>query len=66
MDYPKKIMSKKELLELGESEAFLTWVCTRRNQRAAWKKNPNKQTSAWQFDTAELEKMRAKACRLSF
>lgn len=61
MEYPKPVMKKSELKEMGFSDRFLMTVFYRRNQKVAWKAS-NAQNSPILFDTAELEKIRIAQC----
>lgn len=60
MEYPKAVMKKKELENLGFAEAWLLMVY-RTTRGIAWKTGaaPN---CPILFDTAELEKYRKRSC----
>lgn len=58
MEYPKQIMSKKELLDMGFTRAYLDRVSTTKGQTVAFRLNPNNPRSTLLFDTRGLEKFR--------
>lgn len=62
MDYPKQIMKKKELMDMGFPEEYLLRIFRMKNQTIAWQMNPMKRNSAILFDTVALEKQRVKEC----
>lgn len=62
MEYPKPIMTKRELMELGYKEEWLMEIYRSRRQDIAWKIHPNKRNSPILFDTSELEKYRRSCC----
>lgn len=61
MEYPKKIMTIKELKELGWHEPDLRAIYRMRNQKIAWKMKPTPHSTIL-FDTDELEKYRKTLC----
>lgn len=63
MEYPKKIMRKKELIALGFPREWLQAVYETKGQSAAWKNDPTKPNSPMLFDTDELEKVRAREAK---
>lgn len=58
MEYPKQIMSKKELLDMGFTRAYLDRVSNTKGQTIAFRLNPNNPRSTLLFDTRGLEKFR--------
>ena len=56
MEYPKKIMYQKELVQMGFPEKMLRRISREEGQRVAYKANPNNKTSPTLFDTDELQK----------
>lgn len=58
MEYPKRIMKKSELMEMGFPSAFLEIAYHRKGQTFANKVDPSKNNSALMFDTVGLEKYR--------
>ena len=60
MEYPKRIMNRKELIKLGYSKTYLQRVYTTPGQKCAFKMMPNRSRSRILFDTEELEKFREK------
>lgn len=60
MEYPNKMMRKKELLEMGFPEEFLDRAYREKGQTFAQKISPMKRNSAIVFDTVEFEKWRLK------
>ncbi len=60
MVYPKKIMNRKELIELGFTEAYLMRAVAEPGQRFATRQNPMHRCSPILFDTEEFEKWRMK------
>lgn len=61
MEYPKKVMNIKELVELGFPDEYLRTIFRRRNQKIAWKMSPGRNSTIL-FDTDELEKYRIAQC----
>lgn len=62
MRYPKPIMNKSELMELGFTEAWLMYVFRMRSDlKIAWRTG-YKPNSPILFDTEELEKLRKASC----
>ena len=65
MEYPKKIMNRKELMEqMGFPEAFLMRAYSTPGQTFAWRSNPANRTSPILFDTDELEQWGIKDCKM--
>lgn len=64
MKYPKPVMKKRELMDMGISRRFLERVSTEKGQTLAWHTNPLCEHSPLMFDTAELEKKRLSEIRL--
>lgn len=62
MNYPKQVMTIKELTEMGFHDDWLRMVFRMRDQTIAWKKNPKKEKSTILFSTEELEKYRKAVC----
>lgn len=60
MEYPKAIMRRKELVEMGFPYELLDRAYRAPGQKFAQKINPYKKTSAVIYDTAEFEKWRSK------
>lgn len=62
MEYPRKVMRKKELRGMGFSEAYLMRIFRTVGTPVAWKMNPGarQKNSPILFDTEELEKVRAR------
>lgn len=58
MVYPKELMRKKELLELGFPESYIDRAIAAPGQRFAFKVNPSKKNSPYIFDTPKFEKWR--------
>ena len=56
MEFPKKIMYQKELVQMGFPEKMLRRISREECQRVAYKANPNNKTSPTLFDTDELQK----------
>lgn len=64
MNYPKDIMTRKALIAMGFSEAYLMRAFTAPGQTFAWRENPLNKHSPIIFDTAELEKWRLEDCKM--
>lgn len=58
MEYPKPIMSKKELIGMGFTRDHLDRVAHTKGQTFAFRINPKNPKSPILFDTAGLEKFR--------
>ena len=56
MEFPKKIMYQKELVQMGFPEKMLRRIIHEKGQKVAYKVNPNNKTSPTLFDTDELQK----------
>lgn len=56
MEFPKKIMYQKELVQMGFPEKMLRRISREKDQKVAYKVNPNNRTSPTLFDTDELQK----------
>ena len=56
MQFPKKIMYQKELVQMGFPENMLRRISREKGQKVAYKVNPNNKTSPTLFDTDELQK----------
>ena len=62
MKYPKPVMRKSELIEMGFAEEWLMFIYRmRQDKKIAWKTG-NKPNCPILFDTEELEKLRKAAC----
>lgn len=61
MTYPKEVMTTKELLSMGFSKNWLTWVSTRYGQKVCWKMTGAKNSKQF-WSTEELEKVRKNLC----
>lgn len=64
MNYPKKVMRKNELIEMGFPEEFLLRASVEKADRIAWKINPVKKNSPLLFDTEALEKWRLRQAEI--
>ena len=64
MEYPKKIMNRKELIAMGLPESFLMRAFATPGQTFAWRSNPANRTSPLLFDTDGLEEWRLKDCKM--
>lgn len=64
MDYPKEIMRKTELMEMGFPEELLLRASREKGQTFAFKLNPLARNSPLLFDTVGFEKWRMKQCSL--
>ena len=62
MTYPKAVMTKKELMEMGWLEEDLMTIFRRRDD-IAWKAGSGGKTSPICFDTEKLEKYRKARCK---
>lgn len=63
MNYPKQVMTIKELKAMGFPESWLREVYRNRHQKVAWKMGgEDKPKSTILFDTEELEKYRKSRC----
>ena len=62
MEYPKKVMSLKELTAIGYRKNELMEIFRSRRQIIAWKTGTGGKTSTILFDTDELEKYRRAKC----
>lgn len=60
MKYPKQIMRKTELMEMGFPEEYLMRIYRTKGQDVACKVNPSCANSPIIFDTEGLEKWRSK------
>lgn len=58
MEYPKPIMSKKELMGMGFTREYLTRAASTKGQTFAFRINPRNPKSPVLFDTVGLEKFR--------
>lgn len=65
MEYPKPVMKKTELMELGFPEDTLLRASREKNQTFAFKANPLAKNSPLLFDTAGFEKWRLTQCKLT-
>jgi hypothetical protein len=64
MDYPKEVMTLKELVNMGFSKKELYNIAHMRRQTIAWKSGKGGKTSNIYFSTQELEKYRKAKCEL--
>ena len=63
MNYPKQVMTIKELMAMGYPEEWLRQIYRSRHQKIAWKMGgEDKRNSPILFDTEELEKYRRSQC----
>ena len=62
MNYPKKVMTLKELTEMGFSKKELLGIYHLRRQNIAWKGGKGGKTSTIYFSTEDLEKHRIAKC----
>ena len=63
MNYPKQVMTIKELRAMGYPDEWLREIYRSRNQKIAWKMGgENRPNSTIIFDTEELEKYRKAQC----
>lgn len=62
MDYPKSVMKKSELIDMGFPRDFLHKAHMRGG--IAWKVHPEKANSVILFDTQALEKYRQEQMRI--
>lgn len=60
MEYPKKVMRRTELLQMGFPEELLDRAYREKGQTFAQKINPTKRNSAIVYDTAGFERWRMK------
>lgn len=58
MEYPKRIMKKSELIDMGFPSSFLGIAYRKKGQTFANKVDPRKRNSTLMFDTVGLEKYR--------
>ena len=63
MEYPRPIMKKTELQEMGFPRDFLTKAYLKGG--IAWKADPIKRNSAVLYDTQALEKYRLETMRIN-
>lgn len=63
MNYPKEIMSRKELIKQGYPPEFLRRVWNTPGQQVAFLLNPANKHSAIMYRTSELEKFIQKEMR---
>ena len=64
MDYPKRIMNRKELASYGFPDSYLMRSYSTPGQAFAWLENPLNKHSPIMFDTAGLEKWRLEDCKM--
>ena len=64
MEYPKPVMSIKELAQMGFPRTFLMNAYYEKGQTFAQKANPLKKTSLIIFDTEAFEKWRLKRLKM--
>lgn len=62
MEYPREVMTIKELEAMGFSRKWLLRIYRSRNQSIAWKIGTGGKTSTIQFSTQDLEKYRKAQC----
>lgn len=60
MEYPKKIMSRSELIKMGFTEKYLIRAFSSPGQTFAWQDDPAVQNSKFFYDTEGLEEWRQK------
>lgn len=65
MEYPKKVMKKTELMEIGFPEEMLLRASREKGQTFAFKMNPLAKNSSLLFDTDGFEKWRLQQVKLS-
>ncbi len=63
MEYPKSVMSKSELMQMGFTRTYLDRVSRVKGQTFAFRMNPAKSNSPLMFDTAGFEKFRLSEIR---
>lgn len=64
MEYPKKFMNRKELMEMGLPESYLMRAYATPGQTFACRANPMDKKSPILFDTEEFEKWRINDCQV--
>ena len=64
MEYPKKIMSRSELMKMGFTEKYLIRAFVSPGQTFAWQDDPAVQNSKFFYDTEGLEDWRQKDIKL--
>lgn len=60
MEYQKPVMSKKELLGMGFTRAYLDRAIASPGQTFAWQTNPANKHSPVMFDTQKFDQWRCK------
>ena len=65
LEYPKKVMKKTELIELGFPEEMLLRASREKGQTFAFKMNPLAKNSPLLFDTTGFERWRLQQVKLS-
>lgn len=60
MKYPKKIMSRPDLIKMGFSETYLRRAFATPGQTFAWQDNPKVKNSPYYYDTEAFEAWRQK------
>lgn len=60
MKYPKKIMSRPDLIKMGFSETYLRRAFATQGQTFAWQDNPKIKNSPYYYDTEAFEAWRQK------
>lgn len=58
MEYPKKVMNKKELLDMGFTRSYLDRAISVPGQTFAWRMNPANKSSPMMFDTQKFDQWR--------
>ena len=64
MKYPKKVMNRKELMEMGLPESYLMRAYATPGQTFACRANPADKKSPILFDTDGFEEWRIKDCQM--
>lgn len=62
MEYPREVMTIKELTAMGFSRKWLLQIYRSRRQDVAWKTGTGGKTSTIYFSTQDLEKYRKAQC----
>ena len=63
IEYPRPVMRRNELKEMGFDESFLDYVIRNQgNKGIAWKSDPTKKNSPFNYNTAAFERFRQGQC----
>lgn len=63
--YPKEIMKKSEMIDLGFPEEMLLRASQEKDQNFAFKQNPLAKNSTWMFITSGFDRWLQKQIQLS-